>query len=355
MARGSSRLFSPITIRDLVIKNRIFVSPMCQYSARDGIPGPWHLVHLGARAVGGAGLVMVEATAVSPQGRISPSDTGLWNAEQAEAFKPIVDFIAQCDAIPAVQLAHAGRKAGTAEPWNGGRPISQVWDIIAPSPKAFSRGYVVPREMTLSDIENLILQYKLATSHALLAGFRVIEIHMAHGYLLHEFLSPLTNQRQDQFGGSLENRMRLPLAVTKAVREIWPSNLPIFVRLSAQDWVTGGWDLSQSIELSSALKQIGVDLIDVSSGGIVPDAVLPSEPNFQVPLSRAIRNGAEIATAAVGQITNATLAEQILVGENSDAVMIGREFLRDPYFPMRAAIELGSDFAWPKQYLRAKP
>ena len=349
------KLFTPLKLRGLTIKNRIFMSPMCQYSARDGLPGPWHMVHLGSRAVGGAGLVMVEASAVAPNGRISPSDTGIWHEQQAQAFKPIVEFLELYGSIPAIQLAHAGRKAGTLEPWNGGGPINESWDIIGPSSEAFAEGYAAPREASAKDIETIIAQFETATRHALSAGFKAVEVHMAHGYLLHEFLSPLVNNRQDQYGGPLENRMRLPLAVAKRVRDLWPSDLPVLVRVSAEDWVPGGWDLEQTITLCHELKKIGIDLIDVSSGGAVPNAKIPTKPGYQVPLSKSIRLGANIKTAAVGLITSGQQAEQILVSESADFIMIGREFLRDPYFPIRAARELGAEIAWPNQYLRAKP
>lgn len=353
--RTLPKLFTPLRLRELTVKNRIFMSPMCQYSANDGVPGPWHMVHLGSRAIGGAGLVMIEATAVAPNGRISPSDTGLWNSKQAQAFKPIVDFLESFGATPAIQLAHAGRKAGTAEPWNGGGPIKERWDIIAPSPKAFSEGYIVPREASAEDLETLLNQFETATHHAMAAGFKAIEVHMAHGYLLHEFLSPLTNSREDQHGGTLENRMRFPLEVARRVRAIWPAELPVFVRVSAEDWVPGGWDLAQTIELCRELKTIGIDLIDVSSGGAVANARIPVGPGFQVPLAQAIRQQAKIKTAAVGLITSGQQAEQILASDCADVIMIGREFLRDPYFPLRAAQELGAEFAWPNQYQRARP
>lgn len=349
-----TKLFQPFRLRGLEIKNRIFVSPMCQYSAQDGVAGAWHLVHLGARAVGGAGLVMVEATAVSSYGRISPSDTGIWNDEQAEAFKQITHFIKSSGAVAGIQLAHAGRKAGTAEPWNGGKPIEGGWDIVAPSAIAFDHGYPVPRSMSEGDLDDMVQSFHSAAQRALIAGFQIIEIHMAHGYLLHEFLSPLTNQRKDAYGGSLENRMRFPLRVARSVREVWPSELPVFVRISGVDWVEGGWDLEQSIVFCKQLKLLGVDLIDVSSGGLVPNAKIPVTPGFQVPLAQGIRSQVEIPTAAVGLITSGKQAEEILRGGYADAVMIGREFLRDPYFPLKAATELGETIAWPNQYLRAR-
>jgi len=350
----STYLFSALKIRSLTLRNRIFMSPMCQYSAENGVPGPWHMVHLGSRAAGGAGLVMAEATAVSPVGRISPSDTGLWNKEQTAAFRSIADFISSEGAVPAVQLAHAGRKAGTAEPWNGGGPIDESWNIIAPSAKAFSPDHAVPRAMSTQDLGEVQGQFELAARNALIAGFKVVEIHMAHGYLLHEFLSPLSNERTDEFGGSFENRVRFPLAVAKKVREAWPSDLPVFVRLSATDWIPGGWDLEQSIALSCELKKIGIDFIDVSSGGLLPDARIPVGPGYQVAFANAIRRDASILTGAVGQITSGRQAEDILQKGAADAILIGREFLRDPYFPLHAASDLGCEINWPKQYLRAR-
>lgn len=350
-----SLLFSPMKLRSLTFKNRIFMSPMCQYSAVHGLPGQWHLIHLGSRAVGGAGLVMVEATAVAPEGRISPSDTGLWNDHQMQAFRPVAEIIHGMGSVAGIQLAHAGRKAGTSEPWNGGRPITETWDVIAPSAMAFDAGYVVPRAMSLGDIDRIPVEFERAATRALQAGFKVVEVHMAHGYLLHEFLSPLTNLRNDQYGGSLENRMRLPLKVAQKVREVWPASLPVFVRVSATDWVDGGWDLNQTIELTDALKAMGIDLVDVSSGGIVPNAKVPIAPSYQVPLASSIKRKVGIATTAVGMITTAPQAEDILRNGDADAVMVGREFLRNPYFPLQAAAQLGAKIAWPSQYLRAKP
>jgi 2,4-dienoyl-CoA reductase-like NADH-dependent reductase (Old Yellow Enzyme family) len=297
---------------------------------------------------------MVEATAVTSHGRISPSDTGIWNDKQAAAFHPITDFLKASGAVAGIQLAHAGRKAGTAEPWNGGKPIKGLWDIVGPSALAFDQGYPVPRTMSERDMDDMVQSFRSAAQRALTAGFQVIEIHMAHGYLLHEFLSPLTNQRNDSYGGSLDNRMRFPLRIVHSVREVWPSDLPVFVRISGVDWVDGGWDLEQSIELSKQLKLLGVDLIDVSSGGLLANAKIPVTPGYQVPLAQAIRDRAAIPTAAVGLITTGHQAEDILRNGHADAVMIGREFLRDPYFPLKAARELGETIAWPKQYMRAR-
>lgn len=355
--KPTSFLFSPIKIRDLEFKNRVFVSPMCQYSAQDGVPTDWHLVHLGSRAVGGAALVMAEATAVSPIGRISPADTGIWSKKQVEGFQRITRFLKSEGAVPAIQLAHAGRKASTAEPWNGGKPILEKdggWQVIAPSEIAFSSGYPVPKTMSEEEINQLVLDFETSAHNSLKAGFEVVELHMAHGYLLHEFLSPLCNQRKDLYGGSFENRIRLPLLVAKRVREIWPKHLPVFVRISATDWIDGGWDISQSILFSRELKAIGIDLIDVSSGGTIANAKIPVAPGFQVPFAKAIKKEASILTGAVGLITQAKQAEDILKERSADVVFLAREFLRDPYFPLHAAKELGVDMAWPEQYERAK-
>ena len=352
------KLFSPLTLRGVTFRNRIFVSPMCQYSCTDGVPDDWHLVHLGSRAVGGAGLVMVEATAVSPEGRISPADTGLWNDAQANAFKRISSVITSQGSIPGIQLAHAGRKASTAPPWTGGRPIGASdggWLPVAPSPLPFAPGYPTPSELSPAEIERLVLSFAEAAGRALQAGFKVMEIHMAHGYLLHEFLSPLSNHRQDEFGGSLEARLKFLRNVATAVRDVWPDSLPVFVRISATDWADKGWDLAQSIAFARRLREAGVDLIDCSSGGMVPDAKVPAGPGFQVPFSAAIRRDARIATGAVGFITNAQQAEQILVGGDADAVFLARAMLRDPYWPLHAAHDLGVDVPWPVQYERAKP
>ncbi len=352
-----SKLFEPLKIRDVQFRNRVFVSPMCQYSSDEGVPTDWHFVHLGSRAVGGAGLVMVEATAVTPEGRISPWDSGLWSDEQARAFSRINRFIKEQGSVPAVQLAHAGRKASTAQPWNGGGPVpikKGGWKPIAPSAIAFDEKSPVPRAMTELDIETLVDQFVAAARRSADAGFEVVELHAAHGYLLHEFLSPLSNHRTDQFGGSLANRIRLPLRIASAVREVWPAGLPLFVRISATDWVEGGWDLPQSIELCKELKKIGVDLIDCSSGAMVAHAKIPVGPGFQVPFAEAIRREVGIATGAVGMITEAQQAEKIVATGQADAVLLARQLLRDPYWPLHAAKELGAGLAWPKQYERAK-
>ena len=352
-----SRLFSPLKLKSIEFKNRIFVSPMCQYSCEDGVPTHWHLVHLGSRAVGGAALVMVEATAVSPEGRISPWDTGMWSDKQVEAFAPITRFIAGQQCVPAIQLAHAGRKASTEAPWRGGGAVAHTrggWQPIGPSPLAFSDSSPPPREMTQRDIALLIEQFTAAAERSYAAGFQALELHMAHGYLLHEFLSPLANQRTDVYGGSLDNRMRLPLQVASAVRKAWPEHLPLFVRISSTDWVEGGWDAAQSVALARRLKDEGVDLIDCSSGGMMPHATIPYGPGFQVPFAATIRKEAAIAAGAVGLITSAVQAEQIVSTGQADAVLLAREMLRDPYWPLHAARTLNHDVPWPVQYERAK-
>ena len=353
-----SKLFTPFKLRDCEFKNRIFVSPMCQYSARDGLAEIWHLVHLGARAVGGAAMVMVEATAVSPEGRISPYDMGLWSEQQAERLAPIAKFIREQGAIPAIQLAHAGRKASTDAPWlsRGALGVDKGgWQVLAPSALPFSLTSPQPRALSTAECDNVVASFVAAAKRALAAGFDVVEIHMAHGYLLHQFLSPLSNLRTDNYGGSLENRARLPLQVTRAVRKIWPQHLPLFVRISATDWVEGGWDLPQSIQLCRWLKEAGVDLIDTSSGGMTADAKIPVEPGFQVPFAAAIRKEVGIATGGVGLITEPEQAEKIVASGEADVVFLARELLRDPHWPLHAARKLGVDVAWPQQYERAKP
>jgi 2,4-dienoyl-CoA reductase-like NADH-dependent reductase (Old Yellow Enzyme family) len=350
-----SQLFTPLALRDLTLRNRVLVSPMCQYSSRDGVPTDWHLVHLGSRAVGGAGMVIAEATAVSPEGRISPDDAGIWNDQQVEAYQPITGFIRSQGAIPAVQLAHAGRKASTAAPWEGGGPVgpeSRGWVAMAPSPLPFADGYPLPHALSLSQIDDVVENFEQATDHGRDAGFQAVEVHMAHGYLLHEFLSPLSNQRSDEYGGSFENRIRLPMRVAQAVRDKWPQEWPVLVRISATDWTDGGWDLEQSIQLAERLKAIGIDLIDCSSGGNVAKADIPLGPGYQTSFAETIRREAGIATAAVGMITEPVQAEHIIRTGQADAVALARELLRDPYWPLRAAHALGSDIEWPQQYQR---
>jgi 2,4-dienoyl-CoA reductase-like NADH-dependent reductase (Old Yellow Enzyme family) len=354
----SSALFAPLRLRDVEFRNRVFVSPMCQYSALDGVPADWHLVHLGSRAVGGAGLVLAEATAVVPEGRISPGCLGLWNDLQAGAFARIAEFIAAHGAVPGVQLAHAGRKASTALAWLGGGPLGQAqggWPTVAPSAIPFGPGFAPPHELGTAEIAGLVARFAEAAARAAGAGFQVVEIHMAHGYLLHQFLSPLTNRRTDAFGGTLENRARFPLQVAAAVRAAFPPALPVLVRISATDWVDGGWDLPQSVQLARRLGEAGVDLIDCSSGGLVPDARVPVGPGYQVPFAAAIRRDAALPTAAVGLITEARQAERIVAEGDADAVFLARALLRDPYWPLHAAHDLGVDLPWPPQYLRAKP
>lgn len=351
-----SALFSPLTLRQLTFKNRIFVSPMCQYSCADGVPTPWHLVHLGSRAVGGAALVMTEAASVTPEGRISPEDAGIWNDAQVEAWKPIVAFIKSQGAIAGIQLAHAGRKASTFSPWRGHGKVELDqggWEVMGPSDVAFSPNYPQPHEMSVSDIRATIDAFVASCGRSLAAGFEVPEIHAAHGYLAHEFLSPLSNVRKDAYGGSLENRMRFPLELCAAVREAWPREQPVFLRISASDWKEGGWDIAQSVELCKRAKQLGIDLIDVSSGGNVSDAKIAIRPGYQVPFARAVREGAGIATGAVGLITEPVQAEQIIGDGDADCVFLARALLRDPYWPIHAAQELGVAPHWPDQYLRA--
>ncbi|MDA8430959.1 MAG: NADH:flavin oxidoreductase/NADH oxidase [Geobacteraceae bacterium] len=352
-----SMLFSPLTLKSLQFRNRIFVSPMCQYSSRDGLPTDWHLVHLGSRAVGGAGLVMVEATAISPEGRISPDDSGIWSDAHAEAFVPITRFIRGQGAVAGIQLAHAGRKGSCSLPWLGGGPLGVEacgWQPLGPSATPFDTGHPVPRALTLQELDEIEAQFRVAARRACAAGFQVVEVHMAHGYLLHEFLSPLVNSRDDSYGGSLENRLRFPLRVARAVREEWPAELPLFVRISATDWLEGGWDIDQSVVLARQLKEIGVDLIDCSSGFAVPNEPVPFGPGFQVPFAARVRAEAGIASGAVGYITEPFQAEQIIANGQADAVLLGRQMLRDPYWPLHAATVLHADVAWPNQYLRAK-
>jgi 2,4-dienoyl-CoA reductase-like NADH-dependent reductase (Old Yellow Enzyme family) len=351
-----SELFSVLRLRGLEFRNRVFVSPMCQYSSRDGLANDWHMVHLGSRAVGGAALVCAEATAVSPEGRISPADAGLWSDAHADALRPIAAFIKSQGAAAGVQLAHAGRKASTDVPWRGGGPLKESeggWETLAPSALPFAEGHTRPREMNAEDLESVISQFREATVRAHEAGFEVVELHMAHGYLLHEFLSPLSNRREDEYGGSFENRVRFPLRVTEAVRAAWPERLPLFVRISATDWAEGGWDLEQSIEFSVRLRAAGVDLVDCSSGGLVPGVKIPVGPGYQVPFAAAVRERAGIATGAVGMITEPRQAEEINAGGEADAVLLARAMLRDPYWTLRAAKALGVKAQWPMQYGRA--
>ena len=350
-------LFSPLQLRGVEFRNRIGVSPMCQYSSLDGFANDWHLVHLGSRAVGGAALVMTEASAVLPEGRISPQDLGIWKDEQIEMLARIFRFISEQGAVPGMQLAHAGRKASTSPPWKGGGPVSENdggWrPIFAPSALPFSPESIAPEALEPAGIHRIAAAFAAAALRALKAGAQVIEIHAAHGYLIHEFLSPLSNERTDEYGGSFENRTRMARETAEAVREVWPEQYPLLVRISASDWVEGGWDIEQSIALAQQLKPLGVDMIDCSSGGAVPQAKIPLGPGYQVPFAERIRAEAEIATAAVGMITEADQAEEILANGRADMVFMAREFLRRPYWPLHAARELGIELASPVQYGRA--
>lgn len=352
-------LFDPLTLRGVTFSNRIFVSPMCEYSSEDGFANDWHLVHLGSRAVGGAGLVLTEATAVTPEGRISPEDLGIWKGDHVEMLARIARFIHEQGSVAGMQLAHAGRKASTYRPWSGQGAVAEAeggWsNVIAPSAIRFADNYPQPVEMTTQDIAAVVQAFADAAKRALLAGFKVIELHAAHGYLGHEFLSPLSNQRTDAYGGSFENRTRFVRELASAVRAVWPEHLPLFTRISASDWTEGGWDIEQSIELSRQLKSLGVDLIDCSSGGNVATAKIPIGPGYQVEFAARVRKDAEIPTGAVGLITESAQAEQIVASGQADAVLLARELLRDPYFPLRAAGELGQEITWPSQYLRAAP
>jgi len=352
-------LFDPLTLRGVTLRNRIAMSPMCQYSATGGLANNWHYVHYASRAVGGAGLVLTEATAVTPQGRISPYDLGLWNDTQVEPLARIVRVVEEYGAVPGVQLAHAGRKASTRRPWEGGAtapPSEDGWtDIVAPSATPFAEGHLLPIALAATDIAGIVRAFSDATRRARAAGMRAIELHAAHGYLLHQFLSPISNQRTDQYGGSFEHRVRLVREVVQAVRAVWPEKFPLFVRLSATDWTEGGWDIAQSVELAKLLKTDGVDLIDCSSGGNVAKARIPIGPAYQAPFAEQIRRDAGIATGAVGMITEPGQANEIIRDGRADIVLLARELLRDPYWPLRAARELEQSGHWPVQYLRAAP
>jgi len=353
-----SHLFEPLQLRSLTLRNRIMVSPMCQYSAKDGFASDWHLVHLGSRAVGGAALVCVEATAVEARGRISPGDLGIWDDAHVDMLGRIARFLREQGAVAAIQLAHAGRKASMPAPWEHGgwvRPEAGGWVPVAPSPIPFAPEYGHPTELSTAEVADVVAAFRNAARRALDAGFEAAEIHAAHGYLIHEFLSPLSNHRSDRYGGSFENRVRFALEVTEAVRAVWPSHLPVLVRISTTDWVDGGWDADQSVALAKLLKERGVDLIDCSTGGNVPDAKIPVGPGYQVPNAARVRREAEIPVAAVGLITDARQADAVVRDGEADLVAIAREALRDPYFPLHAALELGHDVTWPVQYERAKP
>jgi 2,4-dienoyl-CoA reductase-like NADH-dependent reductase (Old Yellow Enzyme family) len=352
-------LFDLLRIRDLTFSNRVFVSPMCEYSSVDGYANDWHLVHLGSRAVGGAALVLTEAAAVLPEGRISPQDLGIWKDDHIDALARIVRFVHDQGSTAGMQLAHAGRKASMRRPWEPPGMLTEReggWKkVVAPSAQAFTDGFPLPRALTHDGIREVTAAFAQAARRARDAGFRVIEIHAAHGYLIHEFLSPLSNQRDDEYGGSFENRTRFIREVVAAVRSAWPERLPLFVRISSTDWVDGGWDVEQSIALARVLKQLGVDLIDCSSGGNAARASIPVGPGYQTPFAARIRREAEILTGAVGLITSPVQAEQIIATGSADAILLARELLRDPYWPLRAARELGQAVSWPSQYLRAAP
>lgn len=352
-------LFEPYKIRDVTLRNRIVVSPMCQYSSDDGFASDWHLVHLGSRAVGGAGLVFTEAAAVEPRGRISPEDLGIWKDEHVDMLARIARFIEAQGAVPAMQLAHAGRKASTRRPWESPPgaipPDAGGWIPVGPTTAPFAPNYPTPTQLDEREIATIVRSFKGAVRRALGAGFRLIELHFAHGYLAHEFYSPLSNTRIDRYGGSLENRIRFALELTKSAREVWPERLPLFARISSTDWAPSGWDVEQSVVLSRRLHELGVDVIDCSSGGNVADAKIPMEPLYQVPFAETIRRDAGVPTAAVGLITTAEQGEQILQRGQADLIVMAREFLRDPYFPMHAAQELDVEIPWPDQYLRARP
>jgi 2,4-dienoyl-CoA reductase-like NADH-dependent reductase (Old Yellow Enzyme family) len=347
-------LLTPLTIRGVPFRNRIAVSPMCQYCAEEGFADDWHLVHLGSRAAGGAGLVMVEATAVTRDGRITPGDLGMWDDRHVEPLARIARFLERQGAVPGIQLAHAGRKASCDVPWNGGArlktPAQGGWTAVAPSPIPFVEGDPPPRELDERGVEGVVAAFVAAAQRALAAGFRVLEIHSAHGYLLHEFLSPLSNRRTDAYGGSLENRLRLVLRVASELRRVMPAELPLFVRISATDWVEGGWDLPQSIALARALGRLGVDLVDCSSGGLVPKATIPVGKSYQVPFAAAIRQEVGIRTGAVGLITEPEQANEIITSGSADVVLLAREMLREPYWALKAQQALHQEPAWPIQY-----
>ncbi|RSK43734.1 NADH:flavin oxidoreductase/NADH oxidase [Hymenobacter rigui] len=353
-----AQLFTPLTQRGITLKNRLIISPMCQYSAQDGFSNDWHLVHLGSRAVGGAGLILLEATAVVPEGRITPDDLGIWHDDHLPGLARIAAFLKSQGCVPGIQLAHAGRKASHASPWKGGQqlgPEAGGWLTVAPSAVAFTSGETAPAALDAAGIEQVIDAFRLGGRRAVEVGFEVLEIHAAHGYLLHQFLSPLSNQRTDAYGGSFENRIRLLLEVVAATRAEMPENLPLWVRVSATDWTAGGWTAEDTVQLAAILKDNGVDLLDCSTGGNVPQADIPVGPGYQVPFAEQVRRETGLPTGAVGLITEAQQAEDILAQGQADVVLLARESLRDAYFPLHAAHELGAEVAWPPQYERAKP
>lgn len=353
-----AELFKPLKIKSIAFKNRLVISPMCEYSSEDGFANNWHLVHLGSRAVGGAGLIITEAAAVSPEGRITPDDLGIWKDEHITELKKIVGFIHDNGSVAGIQLAHAGRKASHQSPWKGSELIPsnepEGWQTVAPSAIAYKEGTEAPIALDEAGLAKVIRDFKEATRRSIEVGFKVIELHAAHGYLLHQFLSPLSNRRNDQYGGSFENRIRFLLEVTAAVQEIWPKDLPLFVRISATDWAEGGWTAAESVKLSAILKDKGVDLIDCSTAGLVSWQKIPAGPGFQVPFAEQIKKETGILTGAVGLLTEAEQMEEIVASGKADLVLIARESLRDPYFPLHAAQQLGVDLPWPNQYDRAK-
>ena len=352
-----SKLLSSLSIKGVTLRNRIVVSPMCQYSSVDGFANDWHLVHLGSRAIGGASLIIQEATAVSPEGRITPADLGIYKDENIEKLQSINRFIHQHDSVAGIQLAHAGRKASCATPGNGGKQLKSDgggWRTIAPSAIAFNPDDDAPQALDTDGIKKIIGDFKAAARRAVQAGYKVVELHAAHGYLVHQFLSPLSNHRTDNYGGSFENRIRLLMEIVNAVKEVWPQNLPLLVRISATDWADGGWNVEEAVQLSALLKQAGIDLIDCSSGGLVPYAKISTGPGYQVAFAERIKRETGILTGAVGMITEVQQAEDILTNEQADLIFIARASLRDPYFALHAAKQLGDDIAWPLQYQRAK-
>jgi len=352
-----NKLFTALDIKSIRLKNRFVISPMCQYSAADGFANDWHLVHLGSRAVGGAALIISEACAVVPEGRITPYDLGIWKDEHIVNLKRITAFIELQGSVPGIQLAHAGRKASCVQPWKGGNSLLEEaggWETVGPSAVAFNEDYPLPHSLSIDGIQDVIDAFRFAAKRALAAGFKVLEIHAAHGYLLHEFLSPISNLRSDSYGGSFENRIRIICETVKAIQEVWPAELPLFVRISATDWVAGGWNLDESISLSKLLSTMGVDLIDCSSGGNISHVRIPVSAGYQVPFSKKIKAATGILTGAVGLITDAQQAETILLNEEADLIFIARESLRNPYFPLQAANTLKEMIDWPVQYERAK-
>lgn len=352
-----SLLFEPIKIRAIELKNRIVVSPMCQYSSEDGFANDWHLVHLGSRAVGGAGLIIAEATAVSPEGRITHGDLGIWKDEHIDFLKRITDFIQAHGAVPGIQLAHAGRKASHHVPWKGSAPLKAeegAWQTLAPSAVGYKETDPQPKKMSIEEIKTLINDFAAATERAMRAGFKMIEIHAAHGYLINEFLSPLSNFRNDEYGGSFENRIKVLLEIVDAVRKVLSEEYPLFVRISATDWVEGGWTDDDSVKLAEILKNKGVDVIDCSSGGNISTQKITVSPLYQVPFAEKIKRETGMLIGAVGLITTASQAEEILTKQQADIILLARQLLRDPYFPLHAAKELNADVSWPDQYDRAK-